>query len=386
MIAMAFIAIIVDRPAISMRVVALSALFILLVTPESWIDPSFQMSFGAVVGLVSAFEWWRRRKRPENVAPSGYLSRALRVVGGTAATSFVAGFASAPFAAYHFNRFANYGVAANGLVTPVVSFVIMPAGVLALLLMPLGLDGIPLQIMGWGIGVMLDVAHWVASWPVAAVMVDTMPTFALILMTAGGLWLALWQAPWRLGGVALIFAGLVASSFGPSPDLIVAGDGRNIAVRGGDGLLHLLSARRGVFGAQMWLKRDADAREVKDVARAGDQGFTCDDAGCVAQLKGRDDRRVLLLRTADASHDGCDQAAIVIDQTWGWRPPCGSPLFVVSPKLLRQEGAIALSLNGDRIDWTSVARERGARPWTGSLPAPRFVSSGGSNRPSVPEP
>src|SRR6185503_6208020 len=117
---------------------------------------SFQMSFGAVVGLVAAFEWWRVRNEGQDIAPTGYLSRFLRGLGGTAATSLVAGLASAPFAAYHFNRFANYGVAANLLAMPVVSFVIMPFGVIALLLMPLGLDGPPLQVMAWGIRVMLD--------------------------------------------------------------------------------------------------------------------------------------------------------------------------------------------------------------------------------------
>ncbi len=369
MIAIAFIAIIADRPAISLRVVALSALFILIVTPESWIDPSFQMSFGAVVGLVSAFEWWRQRKRPEDSAPRGYFSRVVRVLGGTAATSFVAGFSSAPFAAYHFNRFANYGVAANLLVTPFVSFIIMPAGVIALLLMPFGLDGIPLRAMGWGIGVMLDIAHWVASWPGAAIMVDTMPTVALVLMTGGGLWLALWQAPWRLAGVALIVAGFVASFFGSAPDVIVAADGRNMAVRGGDGQLHLLSVRRDVFGAQMWLKRDADRREVKDVALGGDDGFVCDAAGCMAKIEGREDRRLLFARSPEALHDGCDQAAVIIDQTRGWRPPCGAPLLTVRPALLRDEGAIALALDGEKIRWTSVARERGLRPWTGVAPA-----------------
>ena len=159
MIAIAFVSIIVDRPPISLRVVALSALVILVVTPESWIDPSFQMSFAAVVGLVSAFEWWQRRKGPGDIAPVTAFGRGLRILGATAATSLVAGLATAPFAAYHFNRFANYGIAANLLAMPVVSFVIMPAGVVALLLMPFGLDGPPLQVMGWGINVMLDIAH-----------------------------------------------------------------------------------------------------------------------------------------------------------------------------------------------------------------------------------
>ena len=364
MIAMAFISIIADRPAISMRVVALSALFILILMPESWVDPSFQMSFGAVVGLVSAFEWWRQRQSERDVAPAGgYLSRAWRMVGGSAATSLVAGSASAPFAAYHFNRFANYGVAANLLAMPVVSFVIMPFGVLALLLMPVGLEGPPLQVMGWGIGVMLDIAHWVASWPGASLRVTTMPDIALVLMAAGGLWLALWQSPWRLAGVAVIAVGFAASFFGSAPDLIVAADGRNFAVRGGDGQLHLLSSRRGVFGSQQWLKRDADVRAV-DAAKGGDDIFACDASGCVAKIDGRDDRRVLYARVPDALHEGCEDAAIIIDQTRGWRPPCGEPLLVISTKLLHHEGAVALSLKGEAITWTSVERQRGIRPWT----------------------
>jgi competence protein ComEC len=350
-----------------MRVVALSALVILLAMPESWIDPSFQMSFAAVVGLVSAFEWWQRRQGPADILPTGLVARGFRILGGTAATSLIAGLATAPFAAYHFNRFANYGIAANLLAMPVVSFVIMPAGVIALLLMPLGLDAPPLQIMGWGINIMLDIAHWVAAWPGASLRVTTMPVIALILMVAGGLWLALWQEWWRFAGVALVAVGFGASFFGSAPDLIIAGDGRNFAVRGVDGQLYLLSARRGVFGAEQWLKRDADARDVKE-ARGGADIFACDTAGCIAKINGRDDRRVLYARTADAFHDGCEDASIIIDQTHGWRPPCGTPLLVASPKLLRQEGAIALTLDGDKISWTSVTRERGLRPWT--RPAP----------------
>ena len=167
----------------------------------------------------------------------------------------------------------------------------------------------------------------------------------------------------RFAGVAVIAVGFVASFFGSAPDLIVAADGRNFAVRGGDGQLHLLSSRRGVFGSQQWLKRDADARAVDD-AKGGADLFACDAAGCVAKIDGRDDRRVLYARTADALHEGCEDAAIIIDQTRGWRPPCGEPLLVISTRLLRREGAIALSLKGDAINWTSVERQRGVRPWT----------------------
>jgi competence protein ComEC len=361
MIAVAFISIIVDRPAISMRVVALSALVILIFTPESWIDPSFQMSFAAVVGLVSAFEWWARRKNP--VAPTGLLSRGLGILGATAATSLVAGFASAPFAAYHFNRFANYGIAANLLAMPVVSFVIMPAGVVALLAMPLGLDGPPLQLMGWGINVMLDIAHWVAAWPGASLRVTTIPNLALVLMVAGGLWIALWQSMWRVAGIALVAIGFIASFFGVQPDLIVAGDGRNFAVRGADGRLYLLSARRGVFGAEQWLKRDADPREVK-AARATQEVIACSASACTANINGRADRKLLYVLTSDAFAKNCDGAVVVIDQSSTNHAQCGAAGLTISYGMLEREGAVTVSFSGNALKWTSAARERGRRPWS----------------------
>ena len=61
MISIMFLAVMLDRPALALRNVALAALAILLVWPESLFDPGFQMSFAAVVALVAAYEWLRRR-------------------------------------------------------------------------------------------------------------------------------------------------------------------------------------------------------------------------------------------------------------------------------------------------------------------------------------
>ena len=54
-----------DRPALTMRNVALAALAILVVAPESLFDPSFEMSFAAVVALVALYEWLSQRGRDE---------------------------------------------------------------------------------------------------------------------------------------------------------------------------------------------------------------------------------------------------------------------------------------------------------------------------------
>ena len=147
MIAVALVAIIFDRAALNMRVVAIAALVILVLTPESWIDPSFQMSFAAVVALDRRLRMVERAPHPRRRTAGHRHARRCAWSAAAAATSLIAGLATAPFAAFHFNRFADYGVAANVMVMPIVSFVIMPAGVLALVLMPLGLEWLPLAVM-----------------------------------------------------------------------------------------------------------------------------------------------------------------------------------------------------------------------------------------------
>ena len=365
MVAVALIAIMFDRSALNMRVLAISAVAILVLSPESWMDPSFQMSFAAVAALIAVYEWWNARRVPD-VEPPGPIWRALRMVAAAAATSFVAGLATAPFAAFHFNRFADYGVAANVIVTPIVSFIIMPAGVLGLLLMPFGIEGLPLAVMEKGIDAMLAVAHWVASWPGATQAVGTWPIASLALVAGGGIWLMLWRSGWRWFGTAPIAIGLILPLFVATPDVIVAADGANVAIRGADGRLHMLSPRRGRFDAEIWLRRDGDEREVAEAMKDDAGGFVCDAAGCIGAIRGNEDRRVVVAQSAEAAIEDCASALIMIDLARGARPPCKGPQLIVTAKLLSREGAIAARLSNGSIVTETVARERGDRPWTGA--------------------
>jgi competence protein ComEC len=50
----------------------------------------------------------------------------------------VAGLATAPFSAAHFNQVSHYGLQVNILSLPVMSFLVAPSAVLAMMLMPFG--------------------------------------------------------------------------------------------------------------------------------------------------------------------------------------------------------------------------------------------------------
>ncbi len=62
MIAIMFLAVLLDRPALALRNVILAATLILIVFPESLFDVGFQMSFAAVLALVSVYEALRERE------------------------------------------------------------------------------------------------------------------------------------------------------------------------------------------------------------------------------------------------------------------------------------------------------------------------------------
>jgi len=151
MMSIFLIAVMLDRPALTMRNVALAALAILIVEPESLFDPSFEMSFAAVIGLVALYEWLSRRDRARlrDVSP---VWRGLRFGGGlvfgAAMTTIVAGTAVAPFAVYHFHRMSHFGLMANMIAAPLISLLIMPMAVIALIAMPFGLEAWPLYAMG----------------------------------------------------------------------------------------------------------------------------------------------------------------------------------------------------------------------------------------------
>jgi competence protein ComEC len=198
MTGLVLLAVLLDRQAISMRLVAWAAIIILATAPESMLGASFQMSFAAVVALVAFYEASRDRFRAvRTAAGQGFTARIALYAGGVATTTIIASFATGLIALHHFGRIAVYGLPANMLAVPLTALWIMPWAVIAAVLMPLGLDGLPLTLMGWGIDGLLWVAGGISGWPGAVRPVAALPVSGLVLVALGGLWLCLWRRRWR---------------------------------------------------------------------------------------------------------------------------------------------------------------------------------------------
>jgi competence protein ComEC len=353
------LAVMADRVALSMRLIAWAAFVVLLLRPDAMVGPSFQMSFAAVLALIAAYEGsreWRARLK----ADAGPMRRASLYLGGLIVTSLVAGAATAPFAIYHFNRFSEYSVIANLLAIPLTGFWVMPWAVAACLLMPFGLEALALIPMGWGIEGVIWIAQTVAGWPGAVLLLPAMPLAGLILVTLGGLWLCLWRRPWRYWGAVGIAAGMASMLLTQTPDILVAEDGKLLAVKAADGQL-VLNTQRDSLASETWLRRAGQGESDRWPRQGEGAGglLSCDSLGCFYRQAGHN---VALAWSTEALLEDCAEADLVISLE-PVRKPCPSAKRVIDRFDLWRQGGHAIWLRPDSIVIETVAERRGNRPW-----------------------
>jgi competence protein ComEC len=358
MTAIVLAGVLVDRQALTMRNLALAAFGVLLLAPQSVVHPSFQLSFAATLALLAAYE----RGLPWTVrgADTSFGAR-VALWGGRELVSLfvastVAGLATMLFAAYHFHRLAPYGALANLLAMPVVSAWVMPMGILALLAMPFGFDGILWSLMGAGIEWMMAVALWIARLPGAVGHIHAFGIAPVLLGAAGLIVVCLLRSPLRWVGAVLVGVAVVIILRTPQPDIYVSPDAGVLAVRGDDGRLRAVKLGFDTFAMREWLAADADARTPKDVS-LGD-GVRCDAEACLAPIQGGG--RVSAVLEPEAFEEDCHRAVLVVTRR---QAPRDCAAMAVDRNVLRRSGALALYRRGASFVVEAARPSGEVRPW-----------------------
>lgn len=357
----AFVAILLDRPAITMHALAVAAMIVLLIQPEAIVTPGFQMSFAATAALVALAESWPPRPRDIEVPwPIAAVQNTRHWLVVAVVASLVAGLATGPFAIQHFNRAAVYGLVANLATSPIADFVMMPMLALGAALEPLGLGAPFLWVAGKGVDAMLAVGHWTAGLPGAVVTVASAPDFVLPIAFLGVLFVCLWRG--RLRWLGLPFAcAVVLWPRAETPTLWVGDAGTN-AAWSEDG--RAIVVRPGVrqFAADLWSRR----RGLELTPRPA-EGWACQRTGCaptdgavpVALWWGKREPSAVQL-------DGLCRAAEVVSvrAVVNALPPSCENRLVLDGVDFARGGAVELWRSGDgwRALWT--ADVRGDRPWS----------------------
>lgn len=350
--------VLIDRPVLTLRTLAVAALAVMAITPEAVAHPSFQMSFAATLALIATYE----RGLPW-IASGADTSLGARValwgvreVATLVVASLVAGFATTPYAAFHFHRAAPYGVLANLLAMPIVSAWVMPSGLLSLVVLPFGFDAPLWRLMGGGIDWMVTVALGVANLPGAVGRIPAFEIEALLVATFGLILICLLRSPLRWSGAVALIVAAVMAARSPAPAVLIAASGDSFAVRGPEGRLHVLKTGSDSFAVREWLAADADARLPTDPSLR--EGFACDNTGCI--IRRADGQVVAIATAAEAFADDCRRATLVLTPRQG-PPECGATL--IDRKAWREGGALALRRLNDRWEVTAARPNGHDRPW-----------------------
>lgn len=378
-VAVMFTAVLIDRRAITLRSVAIAAIIVLLHRPETLMSPGFQMSFAATTALVAAFTalqgaaWMRHWP--------GWVKGGWALL----TSSIIAGGATAPFAAAHFNRIAVYGLGANLLTVPIMGSVVIPCAVLALVLTPFGAAWIAFWIMEHALVWILGVAEQTARLPGAVRMVAAPPDAVLPLIALSGIALCLWRGVGRWLALVPLGLGVFFWQFAERPALLVSEPGGLVGRMTSEG--RALSRSRGDgFVARIWLENDGDgADQARAATRPGWQDAAPGVAAALGDLSlwhgtGRAaSRRV---QEACARHDIVvvnlppedpndalrraerETQRYLAEAEAGAEAERPVPCLLMTPRLLSRTGALSLSVEQDRLRIATARTGQGERLWS----------------------
>ena len=377
MTAIVLLGVMVDRPALTLRTLAIAALAVLLLAPEAVVHPSFQMSFAATLALIAAYRARpavdRARRRHTSLGARVALWGGARDRRRCVLASLVAGLATTPYAAYPFppacalRRARQPAGHADRLGLGDAG---RPAGA--------GRHAVRLRraaVAADGLRHRLDDRRSRYGSRACRARSGACPRSAPAPLLLGTL-RADRVCPAcgrRCAGAARAPRRCRCARGGrtPRPDVLVAADGDAVAVRGADGRLAIIAVgERCICIARMARAPTATpARRTTGPRRAASPAIRC---GCIAHACRRDDRR--------GRPDGRGVRGGLRARRAGHRPArraADCAALVIDRKLCARTGAIALRRIGqgcgDRC-------RRGRRAMTG--PGRRRRQRAGRKRPA----
>ncbi len=370
-------AVILGRPALTMRNLALAALVVIAFEPEAILGASFQLSFAAVSALVAVYEartakrmrgyqtgstsqMWQPQHSSMRFDPVTMLHKLGHWFKEAGLATICATGATASFMAYDFHEFSPYVIIGNPLTMLLIEFFAVPGALLGTLLYPFGLDGFVWLYLGVGIDAVLMMAHWLAALPGATVHLKAFASWSIVYLSLGVLCMVIWRS-WamRLMAIPFFVIGIIGATAGKTYDVLIPPTPDAIAIRGADGKLGILGKKANRFAAEQWLRADGDGRSTAKTAPPLSVG-ECDKLGCIGTL--HDGRKVALIYDRAALAVDCQRANIVI--TTEYAPKyCGAEL-IVDRKNLEVAGAVGVRVMPGKMVIDTARSPTEDRPWS----------------------
>ncbi len=178
--------ILLNRERNLLHTLALAAFLILIFSPPSLFDVSFQLSFLAVLSILYLVSRLLQELKQEEISvllKTSWKKNILKYMRLSLLVTGVAILGTAPFVALHFNRFSPIGFITNLFIIPWVGFLIVPlsltASIFSFFFIPFAT--LLVNINGFITLILLRVLAFFATLPFASFFVSTPTVFEIVL-------------------------------------------------------------------------------------------------------------------------------------------------------------------------------------------------------------
>lgn len=358
------LALVIGRGALSVRLLVTGAFVVMMLWPEAIVGPSFQMSFAAVLTLITVANAGpvKRWMAPRD---EGALARLVRATALMLMTGIAIDFVLMPIGFYHFHRAGVYGAGANLMAIPLTTFIVMPLVTGGLMLDLVGLGTPFWWLADHAIAALLSLAHTVSAMPGAVKLLPRMATGHFLLFIVGGLWIALWSGKVRFLGLVPACVGAMSLFLLTPPDILVAGDGRYVGITLDDGKrLAVLRESKSGYAADTFM--EVAAQHAPPIFLPDQPEARCNTDFCVTTLHRAGKNWHVLISRSDAYvpldelSRACRQADIVVADR-GLPRSCRPKWLKIDRSMLKRTGGLTVDL--DRHGLSTVAEEQGNHGW-----------------------
>lgn len=361
MLGLIFIAVLLGRRALSIRTISIAAFFVAILTPEYVVNPGFQMSFAASLALIACYQYagpWFSRQRNMNSSGSVVWALSHRIwlfFLAITLTSLIAGSATAPFASWHFHKFASYSLLGNLLAMPVFTTFVMPSLITGLVFLPIGLEGPFFQVSSFGLDLIQKVSAITAGLPGATIGVPSAPGLSLALQ-AGAL-LVVCIASWRVKLLALpmLIIAIYLQIQSPQPVLWVGKSGGAILIKEHKTSQFILFGKPNKFGLRQFAQT-AGIPNFQSIDITKYKPANCDRIGCEIYV-GK--KRIIIQNSTEDIATACHYGDMVIAP--GYLLSRQQP-FCSSTHVLHYSSDNGTVFYGSGNDWNST-RMKSDRLW-----------------------
>ncbi len=165
---------------------ALAAFGILVISPASLFDISFQLSFTAVAAILFIAPRLTSlipKGNPDETGKSNYYQKRLLLsVVLFIIVSFSATLGTIPLIAFYFNRISTIVLLSNILIIPIIGFIVLPLGMATIVVFPIStsLAVVFIKISSFFVGISVSIIDFLAALPHSSFLVTT-PTLIEIM-------------------------------------------------------------------------------------------------------------------------------------------------------------------------------------------------------------